>query len=481
MKNLFLILMIVQLLFSCAVKKNIPEVTPFINAEELKEISLSPTIFSILSISDRIILPDQNGNIHSISPNDKKSSILVNIDSRLSNEIFVQNGFIALNTIKSKKMILLDPNEKKIVYKSKKGSWKKIIGVDKSHIIYLNKKTLKVLNYRNNSVIFSTKIDHKRVINCEFSDKKAYVLTKNSILIYDLMNGTKTRKIIKVSPVSPFLKISDCIFFGDSERNIVKYSLTKGKVIWKFKFQKQLLIRPLFFKGIIIASPEDNNTYFITHRGGLKHWYNTDFSRLFDPVLMKDNLAVFQRTEEGASILYLGITKHSVMKFKNKSIFLKFPPVYLDGKLYSIVSYNDDNSLKLIEIGNKFGAEIQAEPENNYETGKSIKFTIKSVNIEKPEIRVNIFDAAGTNIFVKEIPFDQPSSFVWVPETGGKFAINVNTRDEKGVVRTDIKDIFVTNIRQIYKKLQMKLHRQCDVEEQKTEQENEEDNKKLPD
>ncbi len=481
MKKLSPLLISVLLIFSCAIKKNIPEVTPDINAEKLMEISLSPTTFSILSDKNRIILSDLKGNIQSILPENRKSSNLLNTENKLRKRFFFQNGIIVLNTLNNKKQFLFDLNTNNIIYEIKNASGKRIIGVDKENLVYHNKKSINIFNFQEKRVIFSTEINQGKIINCEISDNKAFILSENSFLIYDLSKNISTFKSIETPPASPFLKINDNIFYGDKKRNLVNFSLNKNKIIWKYRFQKLLIIKPVFHEEILIVNPEDNNTYFITRRGGLKHWYRSDYSHRFEPVLMKDHLAVFQRVKEGTSISFYGIEKHSVSNFRDKSLLLKLPPVYSNGNLYSIGTEKDDPVLKLIKIGNKFGSEITSEPGGNYETGKSIKFLIRPVNIIKPEIFAEILNDKKEKIFSKIFQNALLSSFIWVPDTRGKFILNVITKDEKGITRTDTKDLVVTDPGQIYKKLQIKLHKKCGVKEQITGQKNEKEDKELSD
>lgn len=480
MKKLSPLLITILFIFSCTVINKIPEVTPEINAEKFKEISLSPTIFSILSDDDRLILSDLQGSINSIFPESRKSSILLNTENRFRKNIFFQNGIIVLNTLKNKKHILIDLNTDTIIYESKRPSGKRIIGVDKEHLIYLSKRSINIFNYQKNRTLFSTETDQGEIVNCEISDNKVFILFENSLLIYDLLQNVSNLKSIKAPPASPFLKIKNNIFYGDKDRNLINFSINKNKIIWKYKFQKMLINKPFFHDGTLIVNPEDNNTYFITMRGGLKQWYRSDYARRFNPVLMKDHLAVFQRVEEGTSINYYGIRKNTMSNFRDKSLILKLPPVYYNGDLYSIGSEKDDPELKLIKIGNKFGSKIKIEPKNNHEIGKSIRFTISPVNIIKPEIIAEVFNEKKEKVFSKIFQYNQLSSFSWVPGTEGKFSLNVITKDEKGVIRTDIKDLIVTDTGQMYKKLQMKLHRKCGLKNEISEKKNEQKDKKLP-
>ncbi len=479
MKKLYLLLILVSFLFSCTIKNNIPEITPDINAENLKEISLTTTTFSIISDKNRIILLDLQGNIRSILTDKKKLSILMKTKNITRKHLFFQNGIIALNTSKNKKLILFDLNTDSIIYESKQAAGKRIIGVDKKHIIYQSKKLINITDLKKDKILFSTQIDKGKIINCEISENKVFILSERSILIYDLLKNESTSKSIETPPSSPFLKIGDNIFYGDKNRNFVNFSLTKNKILWKYKFQKLLLIKPVFYEGILIVNPEDNNTYFITLRGGIKQWYRSEYGHQFNPVLMKDHLAVIQRKEEGTLINYYGIKKHSVSKFMDKSLALKLPPVYSNGNLYSVGSREDDPVLNLVKIGNKFGSEIKSEPKTGYESGKSIRFLIRPVNILKSEITVEIFNDRNENILLKKFKESPLISFIWVPETGGKYILNVATKDEEGVIRTDLKDLIVSDTGQMYKNLQMKLHRKCGVEGKSTDQKNEKKDKQL--
>ncbi|MCK4890694.1 MAG: hypothetical protein KAS97_12240 [Candidatus Aminicenantes bacterium] len=167
MKKLSPLLISVLLIFSCTVKKNIPEVTPDINAEKFNEISLTPTTFSIISDKNRIILSDLQGNIRSILPENRKSSILLNTENKLRKRFFFQNGIIVLNTLNSKKQFLFDLNTDNIIYEIKNASRKRIIGVDKENLVYLNKRSINIFNFQKKRVIFSTEINQGKITNCE--------------------------------------------------------------------------------------------------------------------------------------------------------------------------------------------------------------------------------------------------------------------------------------------------------------------------
>jgi len=280
--------------------------------------------------------------------------------------------------------------------------------------------------------------------------------------------------IIKNTPVSPFLLVGNHIYYGDEGRNLIKFSIVKKIPIWKYKFPKLLILKPKFKKKLIVASVEDNNTYFITARGGLKYWYRSTAGRLFAPVSMGDHIAEVLRTESGTIVNFYGIGQKSFTQFFNEKIKLKFPPVFLNKDIYSIISDKEGTGKVLIKIGNKFGSIIKTEPLKKFETGKAIRINVKIVNIFKPDIKVEIFDSQKNKQLSKNILYGEQRSIAWIPSTGGRFTLKVSTKDENNVVRIDTKEIFVSNPLKLFRELQKKLHKNCEY--QKKNRKNEEKN-----
>ncbi len=466
MKNLFPLLILIIFYCSCSVNKNIPEVTPNIHVEKMHEISIDRTVSSIMKSDSNILLVDLTGNIYSFDQEKRNLNTLLRADDKSKKHIFIQNGIIAVRSVKNREIYVYDPAQSKILSKLKDISVNRIIGLNKENLIFLDNNSLKIIDLKNNTIKFSTNNDHGKIINCEIINGRPFILSERSLLIYDPGKNLISEIKINSTPVSPFLKINDHIYYGDSERNLVKFSINKKKIIWKLKFQKQLLTKPLSYKEMVITAPEDNNIYFITKRGGIKDWYRSDISHIFAPVLLKDHLAVFNLSEEGISIYYLGINKHSILKIKDSSLKLKLPPLYIDGSLYSVVSEKKLSELKLVKITNRFGIDIKTDPAGNFETGKSVKFQLKPVNILKPEITVEIYNPKKKSGFHKHILSYQSSSFAWIPGSEGSFTLNVLTIDRKGIQRTEVKELFVSNPGKIYKALQLKIHRKCENDEQ---------------
>ncbi len=475
MKKLIPVIILIQFIFSCSSRKNIPEITPNINAERVINVSINPDIFTIIPGKNSILLPDLKGNLSSISNDKDQPVVLAEYKTGFVKEYFLDNDILALFPAKKKDMIFFDLKNNRVIYTSKKKF--NLKGIGRSHFIHYEGNRIDIINFQTDNTVFSKAIDTQKLIDCNINDYEVVCLFEKSILIYNIKSNSSSIKELNENAVSPLLRNGEYIYFGDNSRALVKYSLKKGNVLWKYRFQKLLKIKPVRYKNFIIASPEDNNTYLITRRGGLKDWYRSQSGRLFDPILMKEHLAVILRTENGTSINYYGLNKRSVSKFKDKTLTLKFPPVYFKGNLYSAGTEGNDPLLKLVKIGNKFGSTIKLDPENGHEVGRAIKIQITSVNMYKPEILTEIYNGKDEKILSRQIPFNINPSFVWVPETGGNFTLKITTKDVDGVENTEIKQILVTDTGLMYKNLQMKLHNNCDDTDKGPENKNEKEDK----
>ncbi len=446
-------------MFSCTSRKIIPEITPDITAFRMKNISISKDIFAVLPGKDSLILPDLKGNISAVTDEKKNPEILAEYKKGLRGKFIINGNILVLFLAKKRGFIIFDLEKKKPVYESNKNL--NIRSIGKSIFLQTNEKKIEIIDFKKENTLYSKIIDHGKLIDSDLSEDMAILLFEKSLLIYNTKSNTDAVKVIDVRPVSPFLRLKDNIYFGDESRTLVKFSLKKRRIIWRYKFQKLLRIEPLSYKGMIIASPGDNNTYLITQRGGVKDWYRSESGRLYDPVLMKDHLAVVLRIEDGTSINYYGLKDHSISNFKDKFLTLKFPPVYFKNHLYSAGVEGDDPQLKLIKIGNRFGSFIKLEPEKELDAGKSIRFIIKTVNMYKPDITTVLYNEKEEIVFSKHTPFTANPSFAWVPESGGNFTLKVTTKEKDGNETTDIKNLTITDSALMYKNLQIKLHRNC--------------------
>ncbi|MEN8223228.1 MAG: hypothetical protein ABFR36_08205 [Acidobacteriota bacterium] len=471
MKKLILVFILIQLLFSCSSRKNIPEITPHLNAHRMREISISPDILTVIAVRDSILLPDIKGNIDSFSDEKKKPVTLFKFASGLKKQYLRDNNILVLSASNKKNIIFFDLESNKVIYESNK--YLKIKSVKNPLFLHVKRKKLEIFNFIEEKTIFSKTIDRGKLIDSDISNNEVVFLFEKSLLIYNIKNDSESEKELKVKPVSPFLRLGDYLYFGDDSRALVKFSLKNRKIIWKYRFQKHLKIKPSHYNGLIIVSPEDNNTYLITQKGGVKDWYISESGRLFNPVLMKDHLAVFLRTNKGTSINYYGLKNHSMSTFKDKNLTLRFGPVYFRNNLFSAGIEGDDPLLKLIKIGNKFGTTIKLNPESGHEAGKSIRFQISPVNMYKADIVAVIYNEKREKVFSRQIPFNNNPSFAWVPESGGDFTLEVTTKEKDGIETTDIKKLIITDTSLMYKNLQMKIHRKCGENGKKTENKNE--------
>ncbi len=454
-------ILVVLFLASCSHNRIIPEITTFIHSEQLNTIPLDKDIFAMFSYGNSIILPSVNGYVFSFSTEKREIKKIIDIGFPLKKYYLFQNGILSLSSTKGETKILFDIEEKRVISTLKCDPPDKIIGVSSNNLLLLRNSKLAVIDHKKDETVISFPIKDRVVICGEILGKKAFVLCKKSIVVIDLKR--KSEEIIKLrnTPISHFLMIGNHIYYGDKERNLIKFSLKKKITEWKYKLPKKLVLKPMYKNGLIIASAEDNNTYLITVGGGLKYWYRSKATRLFAPALMKNHIAEVLKTENGTTINFYGIKEKSFNQFFVDKIRLGFPPVFNNKNIYSVTSDKNGTGRIPIKIGNKFGTIIKTEPSKNFKTGKTVKISLKIVNIFKPEIRIEIFDSEMKELLSKTIRYNEQRVIGWIPTSGGKFTIKVSTRDEDGTVRTDTKEILVSNPSKIFRELQKDLHKKC--------------------
>ncbi len=448
------------IMVSCSSIKKIPEISPNLKTSIYKNISLSQSVFALVKHFNSLLVLDRNGKIYSLSTSDDHLDLFINLGKPISENITLQNGFLVVANKDDGKHTIIDLKEKKLSSPDipKRG---RILGINNKFLVYFNKKKIVLLNYRNNTILDFIGPLTEKILNCEFKSDEALILGENSLFIYSFQK--KSVKKIKhgTTASSPFLLIDKSIFFGDSNRNLISFSTQSNRIKWKYRLPMILRLKPLFGNGFVIVTPEDNNLYFITQKGGLNHWYLSDNVRNKNPILMKENVAMFFLNPNGTTIGFYGIRDKTSKIHIEKSVTLVSQPVAFNGNIYSIATTEKEEEQKIIKIGNKYGSVLKTEPLSNFHTDIPIKFTVKPVNIIKPEINIEIYNSSGVKIFEKHISGFDPETFVWIPVTEGKFSVEIKTSDKKGVVGKEIKEIYVTDVNKEFRNLLWKIINSC--------------------
>lgn len=256
------------------------------------------------------------------------------------------------------------------------------------------------------------------------------ILTDRSLITVDPVAPNISSIPLKVRASSGFLLQGDMIYFGSESRELIKFSLPKRNIHWRFPLPKVLKLKPAMAGSFIQVSPEDNNIYFLKSNGSVHWWSQMDATRRYTPVSMKDNVAVLLLSGENDK-------KLAFFNFKNQKVNsiifshrTRSQPVFLQNGIYLLTADDDTSDTKMTRFSNINRVDIKAEPEQLKPVNRTIRFKFQAVNLIEPELEIFISDSKGHELLRKSIAAGESKSMAWIPELAGDYTMKVITNSK---------------------------------------------------
>jgi hypothetical protein len=338
-----------------------------------------------------------------------------------------------------------------------------VLGLDQNLLVYETKENKLVFyDYNQREQVYSIQLDvpeatqnaskKEKAFNCHFFSDKVMVLTNTRLHTFLTTQKTLTSTTLKHPANSGLLVDDRYIYYGTRNRELIKLSLNGKKVSWRFKLANRLRLAPVKIGPYITIIPEDNNIYFFTRGGSIFWWDKLNSTKLMPQIAMKENAAVFMWDN---NLKFFNYKKKQVVTYPLRDwMSIKTNPVTFGEYIYFVMEEKLEENLDeekkarspyqvLAKIGNNYGVEVKAKPQHVWPKGKSIRFTLKEFNIQKPQYTIKIYKSApytenkqSEPVFEKIIkPKDKPS-FAWLPEDAleYKMVIQIDGLNKKNVI-----------------------------------------------
>lgn len=458
MRSFIPLFLIVFLLAACSATIKIPEISSDLSVKKTAE-NTNIKLISIVKIKNGFFVFDKDGLIYNYLPIEKKLQLKLKSNVKLKKFLFSQNGIIAFQTAEKLKIVIFNTITSKIL--EIENNREKIIALSGNIYITLSKNNFSVKNIKTGRTHKILRINNIKIFNTQVINNSVIILGRKNLYSYDI----KLKKIsiipLQVESSSPFLYSNGSIYFGTADRNLVKFSMRKHKILWEIKLPMKIRKKLGLFGKYIVAIPEDHSIYLFSPRGTLFWWKKLSAEILSPPIPMKNNIAVLVKDIEKEKIVFLNPRRKKIKSVFLENITLKSPLIFSNGYIYSIGIENDNGKNELFKIGNKIGGIVKIDKSAIFEVGKSIKIEVRPVNMINPEIKIRVNDFDG-NTIVENTFFSKNSvNLPWIPYMEGKFKIAVTLSDKKYTVKEEEIEINVVNLKKIYKKYFLKLIEIC--------------------
>jgi len=398
----------------------IPEISPPLIQEEVFAWTGQAAGYTIFPCAEGIGWVDASGQIVTWNAEKKVAGKVFRLPFAVSDPPFRQGDFLVLKSQADDQLLVFDLTRMKMSFALRDLKVTQILAVDGDCLVYLDGENLVVYSWQNPAGIFRWPTAEKKFFNCHFFPDRILIMNRRQLFTFWKANGEFQVLPLPLEAAAEFLCQGEYIFYGSSQRQLVKYSLRKNKVVWKLGLGQNLERQPFISTGTIVVSPADNNVMQLNRHGSVRWWLALNSILQFNLVPMADHLAAFLMNQE---IKFINLRRQQVTIFKINGRPAGMPLAY-NHDLYFFLT--DGKTQKLQRVGNQYGIEVTLAPDKTQLLGIPITFSILTSNLLKPRLHSVIRDEAGQTVLAKNFEMANQASLVWIPAQAGIYRMQVS-------------------------------------------------------
>jgi hypothetical protein len=402
--------------------KLIPEISPPLAQEEVCTWTGAPAWDLLFPCANGVGWIDAAGKIVVCDVGTKKITPVFSVPFAVTVPPFLQGDLLVLQNKASDRLLIYDLAAGAMRFELLNMGIGRVLGVGPEGLVYLDGDRPAVRLWESPQVAFRALDADDRFFNCQFLPEHILVLGRERLYIF----WKKTRRFESVRlpqpAASPFHCDGASIYYGSSQRCLVKLPKWWTRPEWMLKLGQVLERPPLAFAGTIVASPEDRNLLQVNRRGSILWWQGLGSALSFDLLPMNENLAAVLLNRK---IKFVDPRRRQVTPFQGTARLLG-PPLAWRGDLYFMTC--EEGTCRLLRLGNRYGVDIELEPSAVLWAGSSLRFTVSTQNLIEPRWECVIIDAQGQTVFSRSMEGESKASLVWMPPQAGKFIIRVRAK-----------------------------------------------------
>jgi signal peptidase I len=398
----------------------IPEVSPPLIQEEVFAWTGQAVDNAIFPCAEGIGWVDASGQIVTCNPEKKAAGRVFHLPFAVSSPLFHQGDYLVLKSQADDQLLTFDLARMKTSFEAKDLKTKRILGVDGDHLVYLDGENLVVYRWQDPAGIFRWPTAENEFFNCHFFPDRILIMSSRQLFVFWKSNGKFQLLPLPLEAAGEFLCQGENIFYGSSQRQLVKYSLRKNMLVWKLKLGHNLQRQPLIAAGTVVVSPDDNNVMQLNGQGSVHWWLALHSILQFNLVPMADHLAAFLLNHE---IRFINLRRQQVTVFKIDGRPDGMPLAYNHDLYFFLTS---GNMQKLQRVGNQYGIGLTLTPDKTQWLGVPITFTILTSNLLKPHLHIVIRAEAGPAVLTKDFTLADRVALVWIPALAGTYRMQVS-------------------------------------------------------
>jgi hypothetical protein len=400
---------------------SIPEISPPLIQEEVYS-WVGPVAGNMLfPCAAGIGWVDPGGRIITWDPDKREAGQAVALPFAVAERPFRQGDFLTLRSQADDRWLIFDLARMETVRVVNGTGARRVLGVDGRHWVYLDGGYLVVSHWPDPAVSYRQPVVEKEFFNCCFVGERILVMSRGHLFIFWKQSGRFERRPLPLPATGEFASVAQEIYYGSSQRLLVKYSLPKRSLAWKLRLGNDLIGRPLVRDGAIVLGTADNTILQVGARGSVRGW------RLLDSILeqalvpMDGHLAAFLLDGRVVFIRDRGLgTTAFTLQGRPAGV-----PLAYGGYLYFFLQ-DGGPAHKLQRLGNRYGIDIELTPGPAQWLGGTVTISFQTRNLIVPRSRCLIRDDSGKTLLVKDFKTAGRGSLVWLPQRPGTYRVQVS-------------------------------------------------------
>ena len=410
----------------------IPEISPPLIQKEVFSWTGQAAANTLFACAEGIGWVDLSGQIVTWNAEKEAAGKVFRLPYAVSDRFFRQNDFLVLKNQAADQWLVFDLARMETSFELRNMQVKQVLGVNSDYLVYLDEENLVVYGRQNPVGIRRWPTAEKEFFNCHFFLDRVLIMSRSQLFIFWKSNGKFQPLPLPLQAAAEFYCQGEYVFYGSSQRQLVKYSLREKRLVWKLKLGKNLMRQPLAFAENIIVNPEDNNVLQLNPRGTVRWWLALHSIPQFNLLPMTDCLAAFLINQE---IQFIDLRRRQLTTFKITGRPAGIPLAYHHDLYFFLTA---GKMKKLQRVGNRYGIDVTLSPEKTQMPGIPITFSVVTSNLLEPNLNCVIRDESGQTVMTKTIAMAARTSLAWIPAREGIYRLHVsaaalNRNEEKEI------------------------------------------------
>ncbi|HDP94332.1 MAG TPA: hypothetical protein ENN40_03120 [Candidatus Aminicenantes bacterium] len=433
MKVPSLLIVICILMGACArTPRTVPEITPQLEERPLKHTEADSEPAGITVYKNHLVVIRKSGTILKLDPLNLEKVMTAQLTDKIRPGIISGGGKLLLRTEESPlRWIILDLETFREINRITPASESEQVAAIGHNILVTQKQNkLVATTFDSDPKSREIEIPVADFRACRIHGDRVLILSRTELIQLQPPVFVAQRSKLPHPAAGDFLLRDEYLYYGGENRLLIKWAPRSRKPEWTAPLPRILKLAPINAGKLVAVLPQDQHIHFFTPGGGHTWWSSLNGTRLYPPLRLDENIAVFLYPHHAPEIRFFNWKKHTTASHKGANP-LRDPPLAVGGRLFFLVE--SEGEVRLHTLTNRRGVEIEIKPEFPRVSGRSLEFRISPINLIRPEFNLSVRRRKSkTPVLNTKLLRTDPTITAWLPRDSGEYVLEVEAISKDG-------------------------------------------------